>query len=154
MTTNTTINRGGALPPVHYDIQSKTLSRETKADATQTGGGPDPALVQWYQQAYAYYQSVSSGQEAQPDPASWQNFLSQMQWAAGQLGLGQGQQAWDPSSGQGAMPGGAGGMPGAQQVPQGASLGTQNNVVYNSPSATINAEGDTRVQDVWSNDVN
>src|SRR5262249_20099726 len=78
---------------------------------------------------------------------------SQMPWAAGQLGLGQGQQAWDPSAGS-AM-GTPGGMPGAQQqVPQGASLGTQNNVVYNSPSATINAEGDTRVQDVWSNDVN
>src|SRR5215813_6006938 len=125
---NPSISRSGYVP---QDYQTKTLARGgTKADATPTGGGPDPALAQWYQQAYAYYSAVSSGQEAQPDPASWQNFLSQMQWAAGQLGLGQGQQAWDPSAGS-AM-GTPGGMPGAQQqVPQGASLGTQNNVVYN-----------------------
>jgi hypothetical protein len=157
---NSSISRSGY--PVQQDIQSKTLTRGIKADALGGGGpsqGSDPALVQWYQQAYAYYNAVVSHDPStpQPDQATWQNFLSQMQWAAGQLGYGQ--QQWDPSMGQGGGMPGAGGMPGmggpqGQQVPAGATLGTQNNVVYNSPTANINAEGDTRVQDIWSNDVN
>lgn len=53
------------------------------------GGGADPALVEWYEQASAYYNAVMSGSEAKPSQSEWKEFLDQYNWAKQQLG-GQG----------------------------------------------------------------
>ncbi|MFO1462298.1 MAG: hypothetical protein U1F66_00830 [bacterium] len=124
------------------------------APVTKSLGNPaNPQLVQWYEQAYAYYNAVLSGSEAKPDPAKWQDFLNQMQWAASQLGYG-GQPGWDPLQG-GSAPGAQGGMPGGQlQLPEGAARGPMGNIVWNSERADITCNGGHEVNDIWSNEVN
>jgi hypothetical protein len=66
------------------------------SSGSAVGDPGDPALVSWYEQAYAYYSAVMAGQETHPDSATWSAFLEQMEWARQQLGGGSG---WDHQSG-------------------------------------------------------
>jgi hypothetical protein len=127
----------------------KALTQPGASQATS-----DPALVQWYEQAYAYYNAVTSGDPGTPRPSDteWNDFLQQMQWAAGQLGYGSsaGSQWGDaPVSGP---------LSQNPQAPQsnafGGTAGTMNNWAYTDQKATIGFTGDPTPNDIWSNDVN
>ncbi|MDL1871211.1 hypothetical protein FBR05_03300 [Deltaproteobacteria bacterium PRO3] len=111
-------------------------------------GAGNAELVAWYEEATAYYNAVLSGQETQPDPAAWQSFVDQMQWAAGQLGYGA-PQAWDP------MAAGQGSLPAAETAadPFGGQPGAMDNLVYTQETTQIGFIGEERPMDIWSTDI-
>lgn len=111
-------------------------------------GRPDPALVRWYEEAYAYYNAVMAGTE-RPDPAAWQGFLDQMKWAAGQLGY-QAPGAWDPMAGVGGHSFSDPAIPSQNQF--GGILGPMGSYTYTDTKARVGFTGDG-VHDIWSNDV-
>ncbi|MCC6274203.1 MAG: hypothetical protein IT572_12135 [Deltaproteobacteria bacterium] len=128
-------------------VASKSI--QTKHSASQVPSGANTELVAWYEQAYAYYNAVMAGDPNTPKPSAeaWNNFIQQMQWAAGQLGYGQ-PQAWDP------MPRGA--MAQAQpqlSVPAGANVGVMDNIVWTEAKADILFDGQHPTHDIWSNEV-
>jgi hypothetical protein len=94
-----------------------------------SGGGNDPDLAAWYEQAYAYYNAVESGVEPRPGDAEWNQFLNQMQWAYQQLK----------------------GSGGSWANPYGGTSGPQGNMVYNDKKVRIGFTGEG-VHDIWSND--
>lgn len=116
--------------------------------------GADPSLATWYQQAYAYYQSVQSGREPFPDNAAWDDFLNQMNWAYEQLhgpswaGEEWGDiEPWDPAAD------GYGSPQGSQAYdPYGGIQGPGGNWIHNSRGADITFMGGA-IRDIWSNDV-
>lgn len=114
----------------------------------QAVGAGNAELVAWYEEATAYYNAVLSGQETQPDPAAWQSFVDQMQWAAGQLGYGA-PQAWDP------MAAGQGSLPAAETAadPFGGQPGAMDNLVYTQETTQIGFIGEERPMDIWSTDI-
>ncbi len=136
----------------NFGVQSKNYQfgnyysqLDTKNQATGAGNGE---LVAWYEEATAYYNAVVSGLETQPDPAAWQSFVEQMQWAAGQLGYGS-PQAWDP------MASGQQGFPPAEAAadPFGGQLGAMDNLVYTQETTQIGFIGEERPMDLWSTDI-
>lgn len=136
---------------VQQSVPTKSL--QTQANSTKAlgqSGSSNPELAQWYEQAYAYYNAVMQGAESQPSAAEWQNFLNQMQWAAGQLGYG-GAQAWDPSMG-GSGPQGPAMATGPQSNQFGGMSGTMDNWVYTDEKNTVGFTGDG-THDLWGNDV-
>ncbi|MFO1464750.1 MAG: hypothetical protein U1F66_13365 [bacterium] len=135
--------KGLSTPQAYSPTQTKNLQQPG------AGGAANPELAGWYEQAYAYYNAVMSGAEARPDPAAWQSFMDQMQWAAGQLGYG-GPQAggWNPGMGG---PGGPMGQQGPQSNQFGGMSGTMDNWVYTDEKASIGFTGDG-THDIWSND--
>lgn len=130
-------------------LNTKFLGTSTKSLGNQ-GTQPSAELVSWYEQAYAYYNAVMAGDPNTPRPSAeaWQSFLDQMQWAAGQLGYQSAGQSWNPEVGMAGAQGSLG-----QGAPEGAILGTMDNVVWNQPKAHIVAQNDPRAQDIWSNEV-
>ncbi len=136
---------------------SKTLSYSNDHGTKNLGGagGADPALSQWYEQAYAYYNAVQSGAEARPEASEWNAFLDQMNWAYGQLqGTGE---SWgdefdmemnpvDPSDAEG-----FGGM-GEASDPFGGVEGSRGNLVYTDSETRLGFIGEERPMDVWSTD--
>ncbi|MFO1462888.1 MAG: hypothetical protein U1F66_03865 [bacterium] len=132
-------------------VAAKSLQAQQAASQGPAAANAD--LVQWYEQAYAYYNAVLAGDPNTPHPSAeaWNSFLQQMNWAAAQLGYGQ-PQAWDPTAA--AMQGGAP-MAGHSQLglPQGASLGTMDNIVWTNEKAEIRFDGQSATHDIWSNDV-
>ncbi|MFO1464115.1 MAG: hypothetical protein U1F66_10100 [bacterium] len=135
------------LPAVGNGLAIKALQSSTQSLGTP-GAQANSELVAWYEQAYAYYNAVVSGAEAQPSAQAWQSFLDQMQWAAAQLGYQSPGNSWDPSIGMTGNQGSRG-----QGVPEGAVLGAMGNVVWNQSEAHIVAQSDPRAQDIWSNEV-
>ncbi|HEX5033370.1 MAG TPA: hypothetical protein VFW62_02715, partial [bacterium] len=132
-----------------YD--SKALAFGGQAAAKSLGGYSDPALVQWLEQATAYYNAVMAGDPSTPAPSQqeWNEFLAQLQWAQQQLGYGQ--QAWDPSLG--GMGGGAplGGPQQGQTNQFGGMAGTMDNWVYTNGKSQIGFTGNG-THDIWSNE--
>lgn len=111
-------------------------------------GAENAELVAWYEEATAYYNAVISGLEAKPDPAAWQGFVEQMEWAAGQLGYGA-PQAWDP------MAAGQGSAPAVETAadPFGGEPGAMDNLVYTQETTKIGFIGEERPMDIWSTDI-
>lgn len=101
MQTNPNAVQNNSLPP-SYPAQGSTpggtppkaLSQGPKAKQL----GADPTLASWYEQAWAYYNAVQSGQVEAPDPAALQELIAQMNWAYQQL-QGGGAGMWDPTVG-------------------------------------------------------
>lgn len=124
----------------------KSLGSQTSAKAL--GAATDPALSQWYEDAYAYYQAVQTGQEPQPDTASWNEFLNQMNWAYQQL-MGDPAGGWQPTEvGDPA----AMGASTSTSDPFGAMMGTDGAWVHTEASAYVGfLGGQTRY--FWSNDI-
>ena len=91
--------------------------------------GKNPELAAWYNQAYAYYNAVSSGVEPSPGAAEWNEFLNQMKWAYQQLEVSGGSWA----------------------NPFGGTPGTQGNIIHNEEKVRIGFTGEG-VHDIWSND--
>lgn len=118
--------------------------------ALGTGGQASQELVNWYSQAYAYYQQVASGQVEMPDEASWAEFMDQLNWAVQQI-YGNNPQAggWgDNGFGQG--------TPTADKPyedPFGGQEGPNGNIVYTGEKAEIGFLGDNRTYDIFSYDV-
>jgi hypothetical protein len=88
---NTTHPAQGSTP---VGTPPKALSQGPKAKHL----GADPTLASWYEQAWAYYNAVQSGQVEAPDPAAMQELIAQMNWAYQQL-QGGGAGMWDPTMG-------------------------------------------------------
>lgn len=146
---NRSIGKNFEVSPSAVGFLTKSLGTPTKGYGSQ-GTQASAELVGWYEEAYAYYNSVMAGDPSTPKPSAedWQNFLNQMQWAAGQLGYQSPGSQWDPSlslSGNQGSP--------SQGAPEGAILGTMDNVVWNQAEAHIVAQNDPRAQDIWSNEV-
>ena len=97
------------------------------------GGGGDPALAQWYEQAYAYYNAVQSGQSPMPDQAAWNDFLNQMNWAYQTLN-------------------GGGGLPPMGDPAQGAQSGMPQEMQYDYESNEITATGEPMTHRSWGLD--
>ncbi len=128
-----------------YQFGNYYSQLNTKNQETGAGNGE---LVSWYEEATAYYNAVISGLEAKPDPAAWQNFVTQMEWAAGQLGYGA-PQAWDPmASGQQGLP-----PTEAASDPFGGQPGAMDNLVYTQETTKIGFIGEERPMDLWSTDI-
>ncbi len=123
----------------HYDPQAN--------QSTAKALGSDPALAQWYQEAYAYYQNVASGQSPQPDTASWNEFLTQMNWAYQQLSYAsQGAQSFD------FLDSGSGVDNSQAADPFGGLLGTNGNWIHNNAEAQMGFLGGYS-REVWSNEI-
>jgi hypothetical protein len=116
-----------------------------------TGATQDPALIQWFEQANAYYNAVMAGDPSTPKPTEmeWNDFMAQLQWAQQTLGYGMA---------QGGPLGGVGG-PGAFGAPQGPEtnqfggrLGPMGSYAYTDATAKIGFTGNG-THDIWSNDI-
>jgi len=137
----------GLQSPPNYSPTTKSLTTPGSSSAA------NPALASWYEQAYAYYNAVMSGDPStpKPDPASWNSFMEQMQWASTQLGYGQG----GPTTIGGmppAGPAGAGGAAPGQSNQFGGVYGPQGSWTYTDEKAEIGFTGDG-THDIWSNDI-
>lgn len=128
----------------NYHIGQNNSVFETKSSQTATNNSE---LIDWYEEATAYYNSVLSGQEVQPDAGAWQEFLNQMQWAAGQLGYSV-PQAWDPMA-----TGSVGASGDIASDPFGGQPGTMDNLVYTQETTRIGFIGEERPMDIWSSDI-
>ncbi|MCC7344306.1 MAG: hypothetical protein IT573_05160 [Deltaproteobacteria bacterium] len=135
-------------------VSSKSLAGPGGPATKSLGGYADPALVQWLEQATAYYNAVMAGDPNTPQPSQeeWNSFLAQLQWAQQQLG--QGQTGWDPGmGGMGGMGGPAGpGAQGAQGNEFGGMPGTLDNWVYTQAQSQIGFTGNG-THDIWSNEI-
>lgn len=143
------ITQRTGLSNLPTEISSKVSSLGTKA----LGTSHDSALVAWYEEAYAYYNAVISGDPNTPraNPQEWNNFLTQMEWAAGQLGYAAPQgRAWNP---MGAGQGPGLGDPMHVPPPQGAKRGVMDNWVYSEETAAITFADGNSTNDIWSNKV-
>ncbi len=128
-----------------YADQGKLLQTKSLGGAGAPGGSE---LSAWYEQAYAYYNSVMTGNEAQPDAATWNEFLSQMNWAYGQIN-GSGASGW----GEGLSgPGMGQGQPGLGPDQFGGMPGTLNNYVHTEEEARVGYTGNV-TRDFWSNEI-
>ncbi len=126
-------------------------ANKSLASKSLGGASADPALASWYEQANAYYQAVMSGAEPQPDPAAWNEFLSQMSWAYQQMGASGAPGAWgDPTTG-GAP--GYGPQPGLASDPYGGMPGAMGTYVHTEEEARVGFTGNA-TRDFWSNDIN
>ena len=135
---------------VSHAAPSKALgSHSTSTKSLGQGAAANSELAAWYEQAYAYYNAVMAGDPntPKPDAQAWNDFLAQMQWAAGQLGYG-GAQSWDPSMGQG----GPVGPMGPQSNQFGGMTGTMDNWVYTDEKNNVGFTGNG-THDLWGNDV-
>jgi len=128
-----------------YGSASKAL--QTKALGS-SAGADSQGLRSWMEQAYDYYNAVMSGAEAQPNPAAWQEFLGQMDWASKQLGDSNAMSFDDSME----TPDQAGSAATLGPDPFGGMPGTMNNYVYTEEDAHIGFVGNG-VRDIWSNDV-
>ncbi|HCU23530.1 MAG TPA: hypothetical protein DF383_00820 [Deltaproteobacteria bacterium] len=86
-----------------------------------------------------------AGSEPQPDATAWQEFMNQMQWAAGQL---YGTQLGGTSWGENFPPTGSTSEPN----PFGGTPGTMDNWVYTDEKTRIGFTGEG-THDIWGNDV-
>ena len=146
----------GVSTPAFKSLQYAPTPSTTSKGLVQPGASTtqDPALIQWYEQANAYYSAVMAGDPDTPKPTEmeWNDFLAQLQWAQSTLGYGAG-----AGGALGPMGGGAvGGAYGAPQGPQsnqfGGMSGTMDNWVYTDATAKIGFTGNG-THDIWSNDV-
>ncbi len=134
-------------------LQYAPSAPETKG-LVQPGAGTttqDPALVQWFEQANAYYSAVMAGDPDTPKPSEmeWNDFMSQLQWAQTTLYGGGGMGMGGPL---GPMAGGYGAPQGPQSNQFGGMSGTMDNWVYTEATAKIGFTGNG-THDIWSNDV-
>ncbi|MCE9624691.1 MAG: hypothetical protein K8R69_04425, partial [Deltaproteobacteria bacterium] len=147
---STSLNKSSSIHPIQRE---ETSDRHASKSLRQNQGtDPKQKLVNWYEQAYAYYGAVISGAESKPDSKAWQGFLDQMEWASDQLGYA-GPQATNLELG--GFPQGSddsSGFP-QQEVPNGASVGPMGTLVWNSPTADITDVGGHETHDIWSNEV-
>lgn len=121
----------------------KTLARDLPQAKSL---GQNAELSQWIEEANAYYQAVINGTEKMPAPARWNEFLTQLNWATGQL-----QPGWEPdtvSAPQIVSDDGVG-----ESDPFGGRTGPLNNLVYNEEKARIGFTGNSQISDIWSDDV-
>lgn len=143
--------------PSQSQVTDKSFGQGTTQKAYgAAGGGVDPALAQWYEQAYVYYQEwanqVAQGQfpPELANPQAWNEFLNQMEWAASQLGLAGGQQNVDPGQGYQASYQQQSGIP---QNPNGIPSGPGGqNYIANMAKNELNFYGDNSANyptDVW-----
>lgn len=155
MSTSSNIKTQNASPENWNPIQKtlsvnnavKTLASDPNTKALG-GTGEDPALSAWYEEAFAYYNSVMNGTEARPDNATWDEFLRQMQWAYQQLMT----PAWEPQAlGAGF---GEAGYGSEASDPFGGMLGTDNNLVHTAESTRVGFLPNNETRDIWSNEVN
>lgn len=130
-----------------FHQQLKTLQGQPGPKTLGTSGNGE--LASWYEDAYAYYQQVATGQIPMPEQVHWQEFIKQMHWAYAQL-MGSGQQAWDPMAGGTAAQGGTQTTP--AEDPFGAMRGTNGNWVHNESKAEIGFIGNDQ-RDIWSNEI-
>lgn len=141
-TQSTRINYGKCLST---EAGVKTLS----ANATQPKslGGADPALSQWYESAYQYYNAVLSGKETQPNASEWNEFLKQMNWAYGQM-----QGGWNASAGNADF-GPLQSETSDSDDPFGGTPGPRGNLIYNNEKVRVGFTGRKETSDIWGNDV-
>lgn len=134
--------RDARLPKQRGDKASEqtpdTPALYPNATARAGTSAQDPALVQWYEQATAYYNAVMAGDPETPKPTEmeWNNFMAQLQWAQTTLGYGAGM----------------GGPQGPTSNQFGGMSGTMDNWVYTEATAKIGFTGNG-THDIWSNDV-
>lgn len=140
---------GTGISPLNSNLGTKALANQGSAPASKNlGTSADPALVQWLEQATAYYNAVMAGDPNTPKPSQeeWNAFLSQLQWAQQQLGYGQ--TGWDPGMGGGF----SGGSNAGQSNQFGGMAGTMDNWVYTQAKSEIGFTGNG-THDIWSNEI-
>ncbi len=145
---------GVSSQPGIKGLQTPPTYTPTTKSLTYPGSGGsaavDPQLASWYEQAYAYYNAVMSGDPStpKPDAASWNSFMEQMQWASQQLGYAQG----GPTMVGGAPPpaGPGAGAQAGQSNQFGGVYGPMGSWTYTSEKSEIGFTGDG-THDIWSN---
>lgn len=142
------LSRGIALNPskqseTFFHNHIKHLSSKSSEKALGASGNTE--LANWYEEAYAYYQAVQSGQEPRPEGGAWQEFLEQMQWAYQQL-MGQGQANWEPVASNGEV------SEASATDPFGGMRGTDGAWVHTEAEAYVGFLGNQQ-RHIWSNDI-
>jgi hypothetical protein len=127
------------------------------------GTSGEPTLKQWYDGyddssghhigAKAYYDAVMSGQMQPDSQQAWSEFVSEYQWANGQL-FGQGGGNWDPNAQGAGGPGGNGGPQAGQTNEFGGEMGPDGNYIYDTPGGKtqIGFTGDQTRNDIYGDD--
>lgn len=111
--------------------------------ANESGGAGD--LRTWYNDAWEYYNQVMSGTMPMPEQIHWNEFLTQLNWAKGQL-FGASQGGWDPNAVA------AGAEPEASPAPEGAYLSPNGEHVFDLKESHIYFDGDMTTAQVFSHE--
>jgi len=129
----------------HYSQANfKYLGTFTSPSNTSSPASPSTAELQaWMDQAKAYYEAVISGDPNTPKPSAtdWNTFLDEWNFTQEKLQGAGSPVDWDPKA---ASP------IDTAPVPDGAEAGTMKNITWSQPISTMIFNGDSRVQDSWS----